>query len=203
MRIASLLLALPLAATLACGGVEEERAVDATAAEAPAPPPSPEDARELIAYSAAFGDYRFSTESSFSLPLDASRFNEPARQGAEDLEVAGWIDIRDGRVVLAKGEGDRRFLVRPNGFVDIVPLAKKEMLEVTSVSPVDGKVEVDFTWRWIPNDVGASFTRGLVKERFDAMRHATATLQDFGSGWEVLIISEREAGVEDAQSPPG
>lgn len=180
---------------LACSG-EGPATGTAPATEtsaAAAPLPTPDAAKALIADSAEFGDFDFSTGSSFSLPLDASQFNEPARAGAADLEKAGWIRIDGGKVVLANGEGDKRFLVRPNGFLDIVPLAKKEFLEVTDVRKTDEGAEVDFTWRWIPNDVGASFTAGSVKERFDATHAATARLRDFGQGWMVMLIERKPA----------
>ena len=153
--------------------------------------PSLDEAKTLIAGSAAFGDYEFSTGSSFSLPVEESMMNAPAKAGARDLEKAGWIRVRNGRVELAKGEGDKRFLVREGGFIDIVPLAKKEFLEVQDVRAEGDKVMVDFTWRWIANEVGASFTEGLVKERYEATHAATAELRDYGSGWEVFMINPR------------
>jgi hypothetical protein len=191
MRRAILLLTCTLLA--ACSGGEgpaESTATETTAAPTD-PPPSPEEAKALIAESAEFGDFDFSTGSSFSLPLDASTFNDPARAGAADLERAGWIRIENGRVVLAKGEGDKRFLLRPNGYLDIVPLAKKELLEVTDVRKTEEGAEADIAWRWIPNEVGASFTSGLPKERFDATHRATVKLRDLGSGWVVMLIEKK------------
>jgi hypothetical protein len=189
-------LAIALLLALACSGGEtaaESAASPDSAAAASAPLPTPEQAKTLIAESPEFGDFEFSTGSSFSLPLAASQFNEPARAGAADLERGGWIRIEGGKVVLAKGEGDKRFLVRQNGFLDIVPLAKKELLEVADVRRTDEGAEVGFTWRWVPNDVGAAFTSGLVKERFDATHAATARLRDFGQGWIVMLIERRAA----------
>ncbi|HEY0591516.1 MAG TPA: hypothetical protein VGF40_07095 [Thermoanaerobaculia bacterium] len=185
-------LGIALLLALACsGGETATETTSAAPAAAAAPLPTPEQAKALIAESPEFGDFEFSTGSSFSLPLDASQFNEPARAGAADLEKAGWIRIEGGTVVLAKGEGDKRFLVRPNGFLDIVPLAMKELGEVTGVRKTDEGAEVEFTWRWVPNEVGASFTSGLVKERFDATHAATAKLRDFGEGWIVMLIERK------------
>ncbi len=181
---------------LACSGGEPAAVSTApeTAASADAAPPlpTPDEAKALIAESPELGDYEFSTGSSFSLPLDASKFNEPARAGAADLEKAGWIRVDGGKVVLAKGEGDKRFLIRPNGFLDIVPLAKKELLEVTGIRASDEGAQADFTWRWVPNEVGASFRSGPVRERFDATHQATATLRDFGKGWVVMLIEKKQ-----------
>ena len=189
MRVLPLLLAFAFTACSAENGATTTATEPETAVERPRPaPPSTDEARTLIADSAAFGDFEFSTGSSFSLPLDTSQFNQPARAGARDLEKGGWIRIQSGSVVLAKGEGDPRFLVRPSGFLDVVPLAKKELLEVEAVRQTEDGAEVDFTWRWIPNEVGSSFTTGAVKERFDATHAATAKLQDFGAGWEVMLV---------------
>ena len=190
-------LGIALLLALACSGGEpatETAPAAETVTPAAAPLPTADEAKGLIAGSAEFGDFDFSTGSSFSLPLDASKFNEPARAGAADLEKGGWIRIEGGRVVLAKGEGDKRFLVRPNGYLDIVPLAKKELLEVTGVRKTEEGAEADIAWRWIPNEVGAAFTSGTVKERFDATHHATVKMRDFGSGWAVMLIEPALGG---------
>lgn len=190
-------IAIAAAIALLAAGCSSEQPATTSAAEerapAPAAPPTPEAAGPLIAGSATFGDFDFSTGSSFSLPVDVVMRNEPARQGAEDLASEGWIRDEGGKAVLTqKAQGDKRFLVRPNGFIDIVPLAKKELIEVSAVRPVEDGVEVDFTWRWIPNEVGSAFKRGIIRDRFAATHDATAKLQDLGSGWEVMLIRRRE-----------
>ncbi|HEU5163650.1 MAG TPA: hypothetical protein VFV54_10925 [Thermoanaerobaculia bacterium] len=191
-------LGIALLLALACSGgetaTESVQANETAAAPAAAPLPSADAAKALIAESPEFGDYEFSTGSSFSLPLDTSKFNEPARAGAANLEKGGWIRIAGGRVVLAKGEGDKRFLVRPNGYLDIVPLAKKELLEVSGVRKTTEGAEADIAWKWIPNEVGAAFTSGPVKERFDATHHAIVKMRDFGSGWVVMLIEPASGG---------
>lgn len=198
MKVTSL---LAIAIFLLGCAAEEPVTRTATVAEEaaePLPPPTPDEASALVAESAPFGDYLFSTGSAFSLPIEAAAMNEPARLGAEDLRKAGWIRIASGRVELTeKAEGDKRFLVRPNGFIDIVPLARKELVEVVAVRPTEDGVDVDFRWRWNPNEVGSAFTRGLIKERFDATHEAAARLQDFGSGWEVVLIERRDLGAGD------
>ena len=78
-----------------------------------------------------------------------------------------------------KAKEDKRFLVRPNGTLDVVPLAKKELV---SIDAVRGE-RVDFTWKWIPNEVGA-----LLKDRFAGDQKATATLLWDGTTWTVLRI---------------
>lgn len=175
---------------LGCAAEEPPAGAPSESATAPIPPPpTVDEARTLIAESQAFGDYQFSTGASFSIPMDSTRFNEPARTGARDLEKGGWIRVRGGRVELTpKAAGDKRFLVRPNDFLDIVPLARKELLEIQQIRATPEGAAVELTWRWIPNEVGESFTEGVVKERFEATHAATASLQDLGSGWEVMLI---------------
>lgn len=77
--------------------------------------------------------------------------------------------------------------MRPNGFVDLVPLAKKELTNVTAVRGTN----VDFDWKWIPNDLGAAIRSGAVHDRYAAPQHATATLLHDGTSWTVLRITAR------------
>ncbi|HUF17269.1 MAG TPA: hypothetical protein VMS12_04400 [Thermoanaerobaculia bacterium] len=185
-----------------CGPAEEEpstmTAAQETATAAPAVPPDSGEAKKLIADSAAFSDYQF-TNASYSLPLKRSRFNEVTRKGAEELRAAGWIRFEGDDVVLEpKAETDRRWLVRPNGFVDIVPIAKKELTEVSSIVPqADGNLKANLCWQWIPNEIGSAFKSGLVRERIDAMHCAIADLQPAeDAGWEVLLVEPAPTATE-------
>jgi len=153
-------------------------------------PPSPEQARDLIANSADFGEYEF-TNAGFTLPISGAAMNEPQRATAKELAAAGWLALdTNGDVALTvKSLPDKRFLLRPNGLLDVVPLAKKEMGSVTAVRPNDdGTVMVDFTWRWLPNEVGAAFTTGLVHDRFAAEQDGRATLMWDGTAWTIVKI---------------
>jgi len=174
----------------ACGG-EKPAAPEAGKSTAKLAPPTIEQAHELLAASPEFGDYQF-THASLALPLERSRMNEPAREAAHDLEKGGWIETQRDHIVLSsKSAEDKRFNVRPNGFLEIVPLAKKEITEVGAVaeSP-DEKPIVTFCFKWIPNAVGVSLTKGSQKERFGAMHCAKATLIRIGEKWEVKAIEE-------------
>ena len=177
----------------ACSPAENaaEPAVAAETATVAAPaPPSAAEAKELIENSAAFSDYQF-TNAAFSLPLQRSRFNEVTRVAADELAAAGWIRIEGDEVVLEeKAKSDPRWLVRPNGFVDIVPIAKKALTDVTAIRPEpDGNLKANLCWNWVPNEVGAAFKSGLVRERFDATHCAIALLQPTNDGaWEVLLV---------------
>ena len=175
---------------LACGG-ETARTDTATttpaghAAAAPPPPPSADEARTLVAGSPEFSEYQF-THAAYSLPLQQSAMAAPARDVARDLAKAGWIGVDGaGTVVLTdKAKTDKRFIVRPNGVVDIVPLARKEFLAVESVETApDGAPLVHFRWEWVPNEIGKLFG-----PRYEGEQHATATLMRYGSEWAVLRI---------------
>ncbi|MGZ7039467.1 MAG: hypothetical protein ACXVJO_14935, partial [Thermoanaerobaculia bacterium] len=126
---------------VACGGSEQQTTTTTseTASAPKAAPPSAAEAKQIIGSSPDFSDYEF-TNAAFTLPMLRSSMTPPVASVANDLVRAGWIDIPGNTVVLtAKSKSDRRFIVRPNGFLDIVPIAKKELGEVTNVRPnVDG-----------------------------------------------------------------
>jgi hypothetical protein len=193
---------LTLAAAIllvACGGPERTTTPTTTSDTSSAPkaaPPSAAEAKQIIGSSPDFSDYEF-TNAAFTLPMQRSTMTGPVASSANDLVRAGWIDIPGNMVVLtAKSKTDKRFIVRPNGFLDIVPIAKKELGEVTNVHPnTDGTIAAEFDWKWIPNEVGSAFRSGPLKERFDAPQSATATLMHGADGWSVLRI--------DARRPPG
>jgi hypothetical protein len=186
-RFASLLVTLLV---LACGGESPQPATTSSAPPAAPPPPTADQARTLIAAAPEFGDFEF-TNAAFTLPLQRSAMNEPQRAAAKDLTKAGWIALDGDTLKLtAKSEHDRRFLLRPNGTLDIVPLAKKELVGVTSVAAGSEGPVVTFTWKWLPNEIGTAFQSGPVAERFAGTQTAKATLLwDASAGaWVVLRI---------------
>jgi hypothetical protein len=186
---------VPLLALLAaCSGEPAPPATPAaeTRPKTP-PPPSVADARTLIADSAELGEYQF-TNAAVSIPVAGSSMSDPVRAMARELAAAKWIALDGaGDVMLTeRARNDKRFLLRANGILDIVPLAKKEMGDVTVVTPQpDGTAAADFTWRWIPNEVGAVFKSGPVHDRFAESHEARATLIWDGTSWSVLSIEER------------
>lgn len=148
-------------------------------AKAPVAPPDVHAAQELIANSPEFGDYQF-THAAFTFAQKT-----PMNDGAKKLAAAKWIRAEGGSVVLSeKAKSDKRFLVRQNGFIDVVPLAKKEMIAATAVRPQpDGNVLVDFTWKWVPNELGTTIGQPPADEQ-----KATAKLMWDGTSWMVLSI---------------
>lgn len=185
-----ILIALLLAACTA-----EKPATDTTATAAkPQRPPAPTaaEADALIKGSMEFGEFDF-TNAGWTAPVSGARMSEPVRAEAKQLAAAGWVAL-DGAgdlMLTEKGRNDRRFLLRENGLLDVVPLAKKEFGAVEAVRDRDGEVTVDFTWKWVPNEVGAAFTSGATHDRFAAPQQATATLIHDGTQWTILKIDRR------------
>jgi hypothetical protein len=176
----------------ACRAPEPARTTSSAAPAKPAiPPPSVADAQRIVAASAEFSDFEF-TNASVTLPLTAPMPPYLAAD-AKQLAAAGWLHERAGGIELApKAKSDKRFLVRPNGYVDVVPLASKELTGVTAVRPnADGTASADFTWKWIPNEVGSALARGPLHDRYATPQSATATLMWDGSAWTVLRITPR------------
>lgn len=182
------ILALLLAA---CAGENPATSTSGSAPAAPAtPPPSATEAKAIIEKSGAFSELEF-TNAAYSLPVAAANLNDVTRDAAKQLAAAGWLDF-DGSSDIAlndKSGTDKRFLLRDNGILDIVPLARKEMGEVTAVRPnPDGSVNVDFTWKWIPNEVGQAFKSGMLHDRYAAPQDSSANLMWNGTEWVVISI---------------
>jgi len=187
VRIAAILL-LTLAG--GCGG-HEPASTSKVAVPPPrllAPPTLPE-AQTIVASSPEFSDYEF-TNAAFTLAMTGSAMSVEQRAAARDLAAAGWLRRNgDAFELTQKSRSDRRWLVRPNGTTDLVPLASKEVVEATAMQTgADGNPQVAFTWRWIPNEIGSAFVSGPVHERFSIPHGARATLLRDGANWSVLRI---------------
>ena len=139
-----------------------------------------------------FGEFDF-TSAGWTTPVSGSRMSEPVRAEAKQLADAGWIAFDEsGDVMLTeKGRNDRRFLMRQNGILDVVPLASKEFGKVEAVRDRDGDVTVDFTWRWVPNEVAQALKTGPTHDRYAAPQKATASLMYDGTKWTILKIEKR------------
>lgn len=175
-----------------CSGSEAPPTTSSAAAKPRAktpPAPSAVEAKNLVENSQEWSEYQF-TNAAYTLPMKKSAMNEPARKAAADLIAAKWIRFSGNDVELTgRASTDKRFLVRPNGYVDLVPIAKKEFGTVTAVrANPDGTASADFDWKWMPNEVGQAFKSGIVKERFDAQQRAAAKLMWNGKSWNILRI---------------
>jgi hypothetical protein len=181
--------------TAACSSEQPAPTNTSTAAEQPSTPapPSAQQVRDLIGNSSEFGQHEF-TNAAVSMPVSGAAMSEPTRDTARQLAAAGWIQFDGaGDIMLnERSRQDKRFLLRENGLLDVVPLAKKEMGEVVAVRQnPDGTVSADFSWRWLPNEVGKAFTTGLVADRFAATHNATAQLMWNGTEWVMLSVAAR------------
>ena len=192
MRFTVIALALLIAA---CSSEQPATTTTASAEQQPATPtpPSAQQARDLIADSSTFSEFEF-TNAAVSMPVSGVAMNDATRDLAKQLAAAGWITMENtGDVALNdKSRSDKRFLLRENGLLDVVPLAKKEMGNVTAVrANPDGTATADFTWKWVPNEVGTAFKSGVVHDRFAATQDAAASMMWNGSEWVVLSIAAR------------
>lgn len=187
-----LLIALALLAACSSDESAPPTTTEAESQQSAAPAaPSAQQVRELIANSGTFGEHEF-TNAAVSMPVSGAMMNEATRDLAKQLAAAGWIAMEPtGDVMLTdKSRNDKRFLLRDNGLLDVVPLAKKEMGNVTAVRQhPDGTVDADFTWRWMPNDVGVAFKSGPVFEQFNVPHNARASFMWNGTQWALLSIT--------------
>ena len=153
-------------------------------------PPSVAEAREMIASSAELGEFEF-TNAAISLPVDGALRNETTETCVRELREAGWIGVDGSRrlVLTDRSRDDRRFLLRANGLLDIVPLAKKEMGDVSAVTRnADGTSSAPFQWRWLPNDVASTLTACRAAAVLSGGQNATATFIWDGTSWSILKI---------------
>jgi hypothetical protein len=162
------------------------------AAQKPAAPalPTAQQARDVIASSAELGEHEF-TNAGWTTPVANLSMSAPVRAEARQLADAGWLELDPkGDVALSpRARYDKRFLLRANGLLDVVPLAKKEMGDVLAVRRNDdGTAGIDFNWRWVPNEVGKAFLSGPVHDRFALPHESRATLMWDGTRWTVLKI---------------
>ena len=157
---------------------------------APAPHrscPSASDAQAIIEKSSDYGELDF-TQTAVTIPVKKSAMNAPQLDSAKQLAAAGWLKFDGDDVALIKGKDDPRFNVRANGFIDVVPVAKKKMGATSNVRPSADGCEAGFTWEWVPTEVGGAFKHGPVAEMFAKPHQSTATLMWDGGNWTMLRI---------------
>lgn len=205
MKAGLVAFALSSLALISCGGTETTSKATATEPKKTlVTAPSIEVASETIANSQEFSEYKF-TRAAYSLPMRTGMLKGAAREAAEDLAKAEWIVLDpSGNLVLAgKSLGDKRFIARENGSLDIVPLARKEFVSVDGFGHDDeGDVTIEFTWRWVPNEVAQAFERGEIATRFEGDQKAKATVYPTRDGaWSVMRIVEIEQPGPEVSDP--
>jgi hypothetical protein len=80
------------------------------------------------------------------------------------------------RALIPKGEADKSTL--------FIPVARRELVNITGISKQNNLAEVDFTWKWVPlNEVGSALYSG------DLHYNATVGFRDYDDGWRILVAS--------------
>lgn len=151
--------------------------------------PSAADVQAIIEKSSDFGELDF-TQTAVTIPVKKPAMNEPQLDSAKQLAAAGWLKFDGDDVTLTKGKDDPRFNVRGNGFIDVVPVAKKKMGPASNVRQSADGCDADFTWEWEPTEVGGAFKHGPVAAMFAKPHNSVATLMWDGSSWTMLRIRE-------------
>lgn len=76
-----------------------------------------------------------------------------------------------------------------------VPVARRELVEVTGISRDNVTADVDFIWRWVPlNEVGKAMVAGDVRYK------STVTFKRYDDGWRLLETTpvHSSVGIDDA-----
>jgi hypothetical protein len=193
MRIPTLACLTLLLLASACGKHEPPAVTTETRAAVPTlPPPAAAQAVLVIRDSPELGDFHF-TDAAVSIPVEGANQHGEQSQYAKALIQGGWLANQANVELTDRANQDRRFLLRPNGVLDVVPLAKKEVIDVVTVNANhDGTVAATFHWHWIPNDIGQAFPRRttLGKRYAELSYRAIATIQNDGKAWSVKKIED-------------
>lgn len=73
-----------------------------------------------------------------------------------------------------------------------IPVARRELIAVTSISKQGSQADVEFTWRWVPlNEVGAALYSG------DLRYHSTVGFRQYDDGWRLLQSAPHSAQTLD------
>jgi hypothetical protein len=75
-----------------------------------------------------------------------------------------------------------------------LPVARRELVEVTGISKQGIAADVDFTWRWVPlNEIGAALYSS------DLHYKSTVAFRQYDDGWRVVQSNPHTAQtLEDA-----
>lgn len=62
-----------------------------------------------------------------------------------------------------------------------IPVARRELVNITGISKNNNLADVDFTWHWVPlNEIGAALYSP------DLRYHSTVIFRDYDDGWRLL-----------------
>jgi len=82
------------------------------------------------------------------------------------------------RTVLPAPESDKPSFV--------LPVARRELVSVTGISRQATTADVDFTWRWVPqNEIGAALYSA------DLRYKSTVAFREYDDGWRVVVSNPR------------
>jgi hypothetical protein len=186
-RAESILAVMLLVFAVACGGEKHAATSAAPAKKTPPKLPTAAAAQQLIESSSDFGQLEFDS-TAVTLPMKKSAMSQLQLESAKQLQAAGWLKFNGDDLELTKGKDDARFNVRGNGFMDVVPVAKKKLGTVSNVRPSPDGADADVTWQWEPTEVGTAFKSGEVSKMFGTEKHSVATFIWDGTNWSVLHI---------------
>lgn len=94
----------------------------------------------------------------------------------------------------------RPLMSAEGGQVITVPVARRELVEITGISKAGNFADVEFTWHWLPlNEVGAALYDS------DTRYRSTAAFRRYDDGWRVVTKESgsnqsMEDAVDNAQS---
>jgi hypothetical protein len=72
----------------------------------------------------------------------------------------------------------------------VVPIGRREMLRVTDLTTTpDGAAQVEFDWRWAPNQTGTALRKSIAKANvlFDQVRKGRASCRRLDDGWQCRL----------------
>jgi len=107
-----------------------------------------------------------------------SATNSPCRAG---LSPPPCWDI----LLTPSGVDSVRALVSPEEISKpafAIPVARRDLVEITGVSKQGNVADVDFTWKWVPlNEIGAALYSSELRYE------STVKFRDYDDGWRIVI----------------
>ena len=78
------------------------------------------------------------------------------------------------------------------GVAWMVPIGRRQLLDVRELSEApDGSTQVEFGWKWTPNDTGTALRRAVTGANvfFDQTRTGRASCRRYDEGWQCQLPS--------------